>query len=304
MPPNAWDDGYPSGGNFWSNYSGVDVKSGPGQDLPGSDGLGDTPHSICADNIDRFPLMNPHGGPIPQVYSLEITAESHGTTNPPPRNYTYMADSAAHVTAIPDARYSLDHWTLDGVDNGSANPCSILMDDNHTLHAIFAPVHDVAAKDVESKAVVGQGYNLTIKVTVENEGAFTETFNVTVQISTIFKNQTVTLASGESITVTFRWNTTVFAKGIYTMSASASQVVNETDLDDNTFIYGSVTVTIPGDVDADFDVDIYDIVGIASCYGAKKGEWQYAPVCDINDNEVIDIYDVVIACTHYGQRWS
>jgi len=24
---NVWDDGYPSGGNYWSDYTGVDVKS-------------------------------------------------------------------------------------------------------------------------------------------------------------------------------------------------------------------------------------------------------------------------------------
>jgi hypothetical protein len=56
---NRWDNGYPSGGNYWSDYTGVDVKSGPDQDLPGSDGMGDTPYTIDADNIDRYPLMIP-----------------------------------------------------------------------------------------------------------------------------------------------------------------------------------------------------------------------------------------------------
>jgi len=56
---NIWDDGYPSGGNYWSDYVGVDVRSGPGQDLPGSDGIGDAAHEIDADNRDRYPLMGP-----------------------------------------------------------------------------------------------------------------------------------------------------------------------------------------------------------------------------------------------------
>jgi hypothetical protein len=53
---NVWDDGYPSGGNYWSNYTGVDVKSGPNQDQPGSDGIGDSPHVIDANNKDNYPL--------------------------------------------------------------------------------------------------------------------------------------------------------------------------------------------------------------------------------------------------------
>jgi len=56
---NTWDDGYPSGGNYWSDYTGVDEKSGPNQDQPGSDGIGDTPYVIDAWNQDNYPLMNP-----------------------------------------------------------------------------------------------------------------------------------------------------------------------------------------------------------------------------------------------------
>jgi len=62
-PINTWDDGYPSGGNYWSDYEGTDVFSGPLQDTPGSDGIGDTPYIIEApyalENIDHYPLINP-----------------------------------------------------------------------------------------------------------------------------------------------------------------------------------------------------------------------------------------------------
>jgi len=54
---NIWDNGYPSGGNYWSDYTGVDLKSGPNQDQSGSDGIGDTPYSIDANNTDRYPLI-------------------------------------------------------------------------------------------------------------------------------------------------------------------------------------------------------------------------------------------------------
>jgi parallel beta-helix repeat protein len=54
---NTWDDGYPSGGNYWSDYNGIDVKSGSYQNETGSDGVGDTPYIIDANNTDHYPLM-------------------------------------------------------------------------------------------------------------------------------------------------------------------------------------------------------------------------------------------------------
>jgi hypothetical protein len=54
---NTMDDGYPSGGNYWSDYSGMDLYNGPNQDIPGSDGIGDTPYIINENNVDHYPLM-------------------------------------------------------------------------------------------------------------------------------------------------------------------------------------------------------------------------------------------------------
>jgi len=54
---NIWDNGYPSGGNYWSDYKGVDQKCGELQDQDGSDGIGDIPYKIDERNWDRYPLM-------------------------------------------------------------------------------------------------------------------------------------------------------------------------------------------------------------------------------------------------------
>lgn len=63
QPDNSWDDGYPSGGNYWSDYFGVDEFSGPDQDIAGSDGFGDTPYevpwSLDDGYCDCYPFMDP-----------------------------------------------------------------------------------------------------------------------------------------------------------------------------------------------------------------------------------------------------
>lgn len=71
---NVWDDGYPSGGNYWSDYAGVDLYCGPYQNLTGSDGVGDTPYVIDENNKDRYPLMNPFH-PLPPIANFTYSPE-------------------------------------------------------------------------------------------------------------------------------------------------------------------------------------------------------------------------------------
>ncbi|MCK5290999.1 MAG: right-handed parallel beta-helix repeat-containing protein [Thermoplasmata archaeon] len=76
---SQWDNGYPSGGNYWSDYSGCDHFSGPSQDQPGSDGVGDTPYLINGGSVDRYPLIghNPPSGCIPwSPENLQATAQN------------------------------------------------------------------------------------------------------------------------------------------------------------------------------------------------------------------------------------
>jgi parallel beta-helix repeat protein len=59
--PNIWDDGYPSGGNYWDDFPDLyplvgDDYSGPGQNETGSDGIWDGPYTIDGNNTDRYPL--------------------------------------------------------------------------------------------------------------------------------------------------------------------------------------------------------------------------------------------------------
>ncbi len=60
---NKWNETYPIGGNYWSNYTGgIDHYNGVNQDEPGSDGIGDTNHTEGGTNIvDYYPLMLQYG---------------------------------------------------------------------------------------------------------------------------------------------------------------------------------------------------------------------------------------------------
>jgi parallel beta-helix repeat protein len=58
---NVWDNGYPSGGNYWSDHNPPDIYSGPYQNETGRDKIGDIPYVIDGNNTDRYPLIYPYG---------------------------------------------------------------------------------------------------------------------------------------------------------------------------------------------------------------------------------------------------
>lgn len=84
---NLWDNGYPSGGNYWSGYPGMDLNSGSYQNETGRDGIGDTAYTIDADNTDHYPFMTSYS-PIYQgdfvltdndVYAIEGRFDINGS---------------------------------------------------------------------------------------------------------------------------------------------------------------------------------------------------------------------------------
>ncbi|UCE37541.1 MAG: hypothetical protein JSW00_19145 [Thermoplasmata archaeon] len=60
---NKWNTSYPTGGNYFNDYSGADEYKGPGQDIWGSDGIGDSSYIDIGGgtgNQDYYPLMYPY----------------------------------------------------------------------------------------------------------------------------------------------------------------------------------------------------------------------------------------------------
>jgi len=230
-PNNIWNDSYPLGGNYWSDYSGADIYSGPYQNETGSDGIGDTPYIIAADNVDGYPLMKLW--PPPDIAVLELT---------------------------------------------------------------------------HSKQIVGQGYPVEIKISVKNQGNYSETFNLTIYANTtiIATFTNITLLSGNTTILAFTWNTTSAAKGNYTIKAYVVPIIGERELSDNTLV-SYVFVACFCDVDANGKVEAKDIALIISAYGKtyKTPGW-YEPDWysnyDVDCNGKIEAIDIAYAIANYGRR--
>jgi hypothetical protein len=105
------------------------------------------------------------------------------------------------------------------------------------------------------------------------------------------------------LTLTFTWNTLGFAKGNYTLSAYAWPVPSETNIADNNFTGGVISVTIPGDVNGDFTVDIYDAITLAGAYNSGPTSPNWNSNADINSDNIVDIYDAIILANHYNQHY-
>jgi parallel beta-helix repeat protein len=235
---NMWDDGYPSGGNYWSDYSGIDLYEGPYQNVTGSDGIGDTPYIINGYNQDNYPLMNQW---VPPTHDIAVTN---------------VSTSKSGCLPMPN---------------------------------------------------VGQNQTVRVNISVENQGDFTETFNVTAYATNLVSTyaigqQTVTLTAHTSTSITIVWNTLGFARSNYTLSAVADIVLGEADTADNTKVDGVIWVNLIGDVNCDDYVGIDDTFTIASHFAQDPSHPDWNTNCDLNDDDYVGIDDIFTAASHFGEE--
>lgn len=164
-------------------------------------------------------------------------------------------------------------------------------------------IHDLAVINLECTERIYNDWSVSIKVTINNEGTYSETFNVTMYAnsSTIETKQVTNLGPCEEKTLIFTWNTTgLTLLTNYTLEAVASIVENETDTADNSLTHGPIFVTMIGDIMFNRKIDLYDAVRLLSIYGVKEGYPNWDIMADLYRDGAINLYDAVVLLTRYG----
>jgi parallel beta-helix repeat protein len=160
---NTWDNGYPSGGNYWSDYSGADQKCGTGQNMTGSDGIGDTPYIIDANNTDRYPLMAPFhtfrvGTFNGTAYSVDTVSNSTITNvsfNATAKTLSFNVTGTNGTTGFCRATIPLSlmsgEWTV--TVNGTSIAYSTITDGNYT-YIYFTYHHSTETVQITSTIAI------------------------------------------------------------------------------------------------------------------------------------------------------
>ncbi len=147
---NVWDDGYPSGGNYWGDYKGYNPKE------IGNSGIGNLPYLVGANNTDRYPLMEPFTNTF---YASQTTPPKVSLLSPLKHTYNesrialvFSVDVLSPVKSVSWAGYSLDgkqYVTITG---------------NTTLTGLSSGLHKITvyANDTYGNTGVSQTVSFTI----------------------------------------------------------------------------------------------------------------------------------------------
>jgi hypothetical protein len=172
-------------------------------------------------------------------------------------------------------------------------------------------IRDVSVVNLTStKTIICQGYVGNITVTAENQGVFTENFNVTIYTNTTQIGVLNFILSREtSQAETFQWNTTDFSYGNYTLSVAADVVPGETDTADNNFTLNfPVHVGVPGDISGptqgvyDGTCNMRDVQYLILYFNYNPSWPNWKPNADINNDGTVNMRDITIAILNFNKH--
>jgi hypothetical protein len=63
-----------------------------------------------------------------------------------------------------------------------------------------------------------------------------------------------------------------------------------------------VKLKIPGDINGDDVVDIFDATLASKAFASKPGSPNWNPDADLNGDGLVDIFDMIILSSHFGQK--
>lgn len=332
--PNSWDDGYPSGGNYWSYYGGSDLYNGPNQDVPGSDGIGDSPYKVGSE-YDHYPLMN-SWTPIEAVVKIggadtpimigsntaigQIVVNKNNlkfTSSGPTGTNGYVNLVLPMSVVTTSIQVSVDNKKLPSpfpVVNTNGTHYFIYFEfmlSTHVVTVQFAPSVDATVDiDPDTLNLKSQGEWITGYI------EFAEEYNVgDIDVSTLMLNGTISVAPYPTEIgdhdrdglpdLMVKFNRTEVSQYICDVQKILYGNVTLTikgELSDGTTVEGSDTIRVrmPGDTDCNGKVDVKDVGQEAKNYGNPTYDIKY----DLNDDGLIDVRDLAISCKNYGKTYQ
>jgi hypothetical protein len=207
-----------------------------------------------------------------------------------------LADTDLLDSKFPDPQH-LPHTTVDGVFRLGTSDVAVTGITTSKTGCLPMPT-------------IGLTLSTRVNVAIENLGNFTETFNVTLEVSKLgiggksrIAMRLVSLTPGAKGSLSFAWNTTGFTYGNYTLDAVASILPDENNVTNNAYVDGWIVLTIPGDYNGDFEVGPADFALFASAYGSTPERPGWNPNCDVNDDNKVGPADFAQLSAHYGQHY-
>jgi len=276
----SWDDGYPSGGNFWSDYSGFDLYNGPYQNETGSDGIGDTPYAIDADNQDNYPLMNAwsrkHTHQLTVNSSLIMTFTINGAPKTTP--YTEWLLEGFYTLEMPEthtggeAKYCWNQWS----DGNTSRSRTITMITNITLTAYYA----------------GPYYELTVTSSPITDITFTinGTLETTPYAEWLFEDL-YTLDMPES------HNDYVWSHWLEDGDTNRTKTFVLTG-DAN----WAVVFRFRADINGDDKVRVDDLLIAVEAFGTEPGHPRWNLLADLNGDNKVRIDDILTIALNFGRE--